>query len=91
MLLLPHHGSVHSATARFIEAVRPSYVIRSGRRRSGPMADALNDIVADYSFFNTAEHGAVTVSLHERALAVESFHSPGRGALTTAARKSGRN
>ncbi|MCH8912355.1 MAG: ComEC/Rec2 family competence protein, partial [Planctomycetes bacterium] len=91
VLILPHHGSVNEATADFIAAVDPLYVLQSSHHRSGPMASALKGMVADYRSFNTSEHGAITVTLQKQGLTVESFRPPDPVAVSGSAHKSGRN
>ncbi len=91
VLILPHHGSVNEATADFIAAIDPLYVLQSSHHRSGPMASALRGMVADYRSFSTSEHGAITVTLQRQGLAVGSFHPPDPVAVSGIARKSGRN
>ncbi|MCZ6654402.1 MAG: ComEC/Rec2 family competence protein [Planctomycetota bacterium] len=91
VLILPHHGSVNEATAKFIAAVDPLYVLQSSHHRSGPMASALKGMVADYRSFKTSEHGAITVTLQKQGLTVESFRPPDPVAVSGSAHKSGRN
>jgi competence protein ComEC len=91
VLLLPHHGSVNEATAGFVAAVAPSYVLRSSHHRSGPMASALSDLVAGYQSLDTPEHGAITVTLQRQGLTVESFHPPAAVAASAVARKAERS
>ncbi len=91
VLVLPHHGSVNEATADFISAVDPLYVLQSSHHRRGPMALALKGMVADYRSFSTSEHGAITVALQRQGLAVWSFRPPDPVAVSGIARTSGRN
>jgi competence protein ComEC len=91
VLILPHHGSVNEATADFIAAVDPLYVLQSSHHRSGPMASALRGMVAGYRSFRTSEHGAITVTLQRQGLTVGSFHPPDPVAVSVAAHKSKRN
>ena len=91
VLLVPHHGSVNEATADFIAAVDPLYVLQSSHHRSGPMALALQGMVVDYRSFSTSEHGAITVTLARQGLTVASFRPPDPIAVSGIAHKSGRN
>ena len=87
VLFLPHHGSVNSATAQFVQAVRPQYVIRSGARRAGKMHEALGRIVTGYRYFDTAQDGAITITLGAQELSVQSFLSPDRAVSSPTVRE----
>lgn len=63
VLVLPHHGSVESTTKALIQAVNPSFVIRSSSERTDQTVNGLDEIVGDLPFFNTADLGAIEVRL----------------------------
>lgn len=70
VLFLPHHGSVESTTKAFIEAVRPSIVIRSSHERTADTVNGLERAVGDIPLYNTADLGAITVSVSAEGVQV---------------------
>ncbi|HOW71951.1 MAG TPA: ComEC/Rec2 family competence protein [Phycisphaerae bacterium] len=73
VLILPHHGSVNETTAAFIEAVDPTYCIRSTGQRDGETRNGLLQLVAGRKYFNTAEDGAIEIRMTAAELKVSSF------------------
>ncbi len=70
VLLLPHHGSVRSSSAAFIEAVSPGFVVRSSHQRTGETLNGLSAILGAARLFNTADVGAVCISLDRNGVEV---------------------
>ncbi len=81
VLVLPHHGSVEPTTAAFIQAVNPRYVIRSSVVRNERTFSGINELVADRTYFNTADDGAVQIRIEQGELSVWSFESDRRGQI----------
>ncbi len=76
VLLLPHHGSVVPNTVRFLQAVGARYLVRSSARRRTGIADPMPSILRGSEYFNTADVGAITITLRERILRVAGWRSP---------------
>ena len=55
-------------------AVSPKVVICSSGRPLAETYSNLQELVADFAFYNTADVGAVTVVVKEHALHVETMH-----------------
>jgi competence protein ComEC len=80
VLKAPHHCSRTSSSESLLDAVAPSWIICSAGRKNRfgfPHAEVLARYLARGSVvFNTAEHGAVTVSIRpDGALAISSIAS----------------
>ena len=73
VLVLPHHGSIHPSTARFVEATGARFLIRSGGLHPRPRADRLAALAAGRQFFDTALDGAVHVRLTPDRAAVTRY------------------
>ena len=73
VLLLPHHGSVEPATQAFVEAVGPQYVICSTSQRTGAKSNRLLALLGDRPYFNTADVGAVTVTIGDAGICVQGY------------------
>jgi competence protein ComEC len=75
ILIVPHHGSKTSSTHAFLQAVSPSYaLIPSGYKNRfefphQEVIERLDDL--DISWFDTARHGALTVTTTKRTLKLE--------------------
>ncbi len=63
ILLLPHHGGVVDNTGQFIRAVDPRICIRSSGESNAETLNGLLDLVAGRDYHNTADEGAVEVSI----------------------------
>lgn len=74
VLLLPHHGSVRACTGRFIAAVNPQYCVRSSGRRTGSGSE-LAELLNGRKYFNTADDGAIQISLSREDLVVAPWRS----------------
>ncbi|MEE8170486.1 MAG: ComEC/Rec2 family competence protein [Phycisphaerae bacterium] len=83
VLQLPHHGSPRPrTTAAFIDAVDPTAVIRSSGRPDRETNDSLWRAIGDRAYYNTAECGAVCVTIQNGAVRVTTFgESTGRPVL----------
>jgi beta-lactamase superfamily II metal-dependent hydrolase len=75
VLVLPHHGSVVPQTRAFVNAVNPQYCIRSSSQHDVETRNGLLPLVANRGYFNTADDGAVTVTVTPRSLSVSAFKS----------------
>lgn len=68
-LLLPHHGSKHSGSEAFLQAVQPSVVLISSgflNRFRHPSSETLDRVSKlDVQVFNTAKHGTLEFVLGE--------------------------
>ncbi len=73
VLLLPHHGGVDPTTTAFIEAVNPAICIRSSGQRDDETRNGLLDLVAGRTYYNTADHGAIEVTLSKTGVQCTSF------------------
>lgn len=70
VLVLPHHGSVEPTTKAFVDAVSPSIVIRSTHERSADTVSGLQARLGDAALYNTADIGAIQVSLSSRGVEI---------------------
>ncbi|MCK4659131.1 MAG: ComEC/Rec2 family competence protein [Phycisphaerae bacterium] len=75
VLLLPHHGSLRHNTLEFVEAVAPDILIRSSFVRSADQGFGYEPIIAHRRYFNTADHGAVTVTLDQAGIEVQTHRA----------------
>ncbi|UCG15290.1 MAG: ComEC/Rec2 family competence protein [Phycisphaerales bacterium] len=73
VLLLPHHGSMRTNTAPFIKAVNPTYAIRSSFERTEATQTRPASPLDHCLFYNTADVGAVTVTIDARGLGITGF------------------
>lgn len=73
VLLLPHHGSVCATTGEFLQAVSAGVMIRSSNQRMDDTTNGLKKLVAKAHVYNTADCGAVTITIDENGLRVESW------------------
>ncbi|MCK9635430.1 MAG: DNA internalization-related competence protein ComEC/Rec2 [Methylobacter tundripaludum] len=75
VLVAPHHGSKTSSTAGFLQAVNPGYIlIPAGYKNQ--FGHPHKDVLARYRQFdakwlNSADNGAITVSVQDNALVVQ--------------------
>ncbi|PPK72126.1 competence protein ComEC [Methylobacter tundripaludum] len=75
VLVAPHHGSKTSSTAGFLQAVNPGYIlIPAGYKNQ--FGHPHKDILARYrqvdaKWLNSADNGAITVSVQDNALVVQ--------------------
>ncbi len=72
-LVLPHHGGIQPNTAEFIAAVDPTICIRSASQRTADSSKALREAIGSRVLFNTADDGAVTLTIRETGLSVHGF------------------
>jgi len=70
VLLMPHHGSLRHNTRDFVEAVAPEVLISSTFVRSAEHDIEFDDIIGGRRHFNTADNGAVTVSINREGVRV---------------------
>ncbi len=77
VLILPHHGGVESTTAAFLDSVRPSAVIRSSHERMDEAYHGIERLVGSAALFNTADVGAVEVTLDRNGVRIASSRGPG--------------
>jgi len=73
VLMLPHHGSMRDNTCDFFEAVNPSYCIRSTGQRDRHTTNGLLKLMKNRTYYNTADDGAVTVTITPQMLTVQPF------------------
>jgi competence protein ComEC len=73
VLVLPHHGGVERTTEAFIEAVDPRYLIRSSGMRDHATRNGLIELIRDRTYFNTADDGAITVTIDDHGVTVTPF------------------
>lgn len=76
VLFLPHHGSVTQATSAFVSAVHPVVVVRSSSERTSDTINGLNEITRPYPTFNTADVGAVEITLEVDGITVRTARNP---------------
>jgi competence protein ComEC len=95
VLALPHHGSVRRPTRKFVEAVSPTYLLRSTSQRNAQNSAQLQLIIGGGPLYNTADDGAIQVVLDGSSVDISTFGSArsrdgdpdsgaGRGAQPTA-------
>lgn len=72
LLLIPHHGSRHSSSLEFIQAVQPRYAVVSAgyiNKYGHPKPRVLNKYLANnIMVFNTIEHGTIDFLLKAHSL-----------------------
>jgi competence protein ComEC len=73
VLLLPHHGDVEPTTEAFIDAVDPQYCIRSSGRRDAISKPELLEMMRGRTYFNTADDGAVKITISPNKVRVTPF------------------
>lgn len=73
VLILPHHGGVGAATNDFIQAVDPTYCVRSSSQRNQFTTNGLLQFVGNRQYLNTADDGAVQIELAPGELRVCSW------------------
>ncbi len=77
VLIAPHHGSKTSSTARFLQAIKPEYIlIPAGYRNQ--FGHPHPDVLLRYEniktkWLNSADSGAITISVFDNALLVQSL------------------
>ncbi|MDD5460494.1 MAG: DNA internalization-related competence protein ComEC/Rec2 [Methylococcales bacterium] len=79
VLVAPHHGSKTSSTAGFLQAIQPEYVLISAGYRN-QFGHPHNDVLLRYQqigakWLNSADSGAITVSILDNARAVKSLRN----------------
>ncbi|MFO8088443.1 MAG: DNA internalization-related competence protein ComEC/Rec2, partial [Desulfatiglandaceae bacterium] len=72
ILLVPHHGSNSSSTARFLKAVSPEACIISARNRGHRLVASRLDTL-EVPVFRTCEHGAVEVLINRNGCRIKPF------------------
>jgi competence protein ComEC len=65
VLVAPHHGKVIGNTADFIRAVSPEAVVCSSGHSHAEQTAELTPLLAGAAHFNTADHGAIRISLSQ--------------------------
>lgn len=75
VLLLPHHGAVVGNTGAFIDAVDPQFCIRSGNQPDAATTNGLLKLVDGRQYFNTADDGAVEVTIRRGELRVTPYRN----------------
>jgi competence protein ComEC len=78
VLLAPHHGSAHSEPETFVRWTTPSYVIISGALADGHVARTVYE-AHGATVLNTADCGAVTVTIDAGRFDVETFRPTPNG------------
>jgi len=77
ILLVPHHGSIHSSSAAFIQSVSPQYAIVSAGKNNTfrhPHPDVLNRYLASgVKIFRTDQDGAVSFQSDGTKLKITRF------------------
>jgi len=73
VLLLPHHGSVCPSTDKFLQAVNADVLIRSSNQLTAETTNGLTALVGDTKLYNTADVGALVITIDEFGLHVESW------------------
>lgn len=71
VLVLPHHGDVEPTTEAFIAAVDPDYCLRSSGRIDARTTNGLLELMGGRNYYNTADDGAITVTVAPDQLTVE--------------------
>jgi len=79
VLILPHHGSVVRTTAAFVQAVNPQYVIRSSGQRNAWTSSGIAQLMAGRAYFNTADDGAIRITIERGRLSVSAFRTTRQG------------
>lgn len=78
VLLVPHHGSIHSSSAAFIQSVAPQYAIVSAGKNNAfrhPHPDVLNRYHANgVQIFRTDQHGSISVLSDGKKLEITPYH-----------------
>ena len=70
VLVLPHHGSPKHLAPEFLRAVDPLICICSNGRRDSDSPNGVRSMLAGRRYYNTADVGAVTVSISPAAIHV---------------------
>ncbi|HVP13072.1 MAG TPA: ComEC/Rec2 family competence protein [Phycisphaerae bacterium] len=65
-LVLPHHGGVCRGTERFIAKVDPRVVMRSSGQRRSLTTSGIEALVANRSYFSTADVGCVRLRIDQQ-------------------------
>ncbi len=78
VLVLPHHGAVTTFTRSFIQAVNPTWCIRSSGQHDADTRTGLLDALQHRRYLNTAEHGDITITLTSEGLTVSYSRQPRR-------------
>jgi competence protein ComEC len=78
VLALPHHGAVRPPTSAFLEAVAPSVAIRSSGRRAAETYTGLQAVLGGIPVYNTADVGAVEVTMTDDGYRISTFLSKAR-------------
>jgi len=77
VLVLPHHGGVTSSTAAFLDAVDADVLIRSSHQPMTKTYNGLANIITGRTLFNTADNGAIRVTIDRTGVHVAPFVAPG--------------
>jgi competence protein ComEC len=81
VLQLPHHGSSYSAPEYFANWTKPQFGIICGSDTDGRIARRVYE-ARGTKVLNTAECGAVTVTIDHGAMNIETFRQPGANLAT---------
>jgi competence protein ComEC len=76
VLLLPHHGSVRSSTASFIEKVGAAVLVRSSGQPTAQTMNGLPEIIGERELYNTADVGAVEIVLDGDGIRISCMLDP---------------
>ncbi|MGD2108031.1 MAG: ComEC/Rec2 family competence protein [Phycisphaerae bacterium] len=76
VLILPHHGGVESSTREFIDAVGASALVRSSHQPRAETLNGLYEIAGATPVYNTADVGAVRITIDETGIDVETMWNP---------------
>jgi len=74
VLIAPHHGSIETSTAAFVNAVQPDVVIASNDRTLSGKQTSFDRLMQGRSFYRTHIHGAVTLTLDASGTHVQPLH-----------------
>lgn len=76
VLALPHHGSVRSSTGAFIAEVGADYCVRSSHERTSQTLSGLSAIIGGCEIWNTADLGAVQVTISSEGVEIDQASQP---------------
>jgi competence protein ComEC len=63
VLVAPHHGSTEAATALFVKAADPLYIVSSNDRTLSQKQRAFEKLIGDRPLFRTSTCGAITIEI----------------------------
>ena len=83
VLVAPHHGSSEPATAEFLAAVDPAFIVASNARRLTGKQRAFDQLVGSRPLYRTHAGGAVTIRIGgDGTVSVEPFLKAAESAAT---------